>query len=105
MRTRHLVEKCKTICEMVMQEAKLKWDKIDKVLLAGGMTRMPMIRAMISSFASVPMIDQLNPDEVVARGAAIQGVLSILNEENVSGERIDQRRGAPTIFRTRWQLD
>ena len=34
-RTRHLVEKCKTICEMVMQEAKLKWDKIDKVLLAG----------------------------------------------------------------------
>src|SRR5262249_6424140 len=86
-RTRHLVEKCKTICEMVMQEAKLKWDKIDKVLLAGGMTRMPMIRAMISSFSSVPMIDQLNPDEVVARGAAIKGVLSILNEENVSGER------------------
>src|SRR6201997_4061640 len=86
-RTRHLVEKCKTICEMVMQEAKLKWDKIDKVLLAGGMTRMPMIRAMISSFASVPMVDQLNPDEVVARGAALQGVLSMLNEENVSGER------------------
>src|SRR5205823_10809148 len=56
-RTRHLVEKCKTICEMVMQEAKIKWDKIDKVLLAGGMTRMPMIRQMMSSFASVPMID------------------------------------------------
>jgi len=86
-RTRHLVEKCKTICEMVMQEAKLKWDKIDKVLLAGGMTRMPMIRQMISSFASVPMVDQLNPDEVVARGAAIQGMLSMLNEEDRSGER------------------
>src|SRR4029077_19932476 len=86
-RTRHLVEKCKTICEMVMQEAKLKWGKIDKVLLAGGMTRMPMIRSMISGFALVPLIDPLNPDEVVARGAAIQGVLSILNEENVSGER------------------
>src|SRR5436309_5484912 len=86
-RTRHLVEKCKTICEMVMQEAKLKWDKIDKVLLAGGMTRMPMIRQMMSSFASVPMIDQLNPDEVVARGAAIQGILSILNEEGISGEK------------------
>src|ERR1700724_552219 len=86
-RTRHLVEKCKTICEMVMQEAKLKWDKIDKVLLAGGMTRMPMIRAMISSFSSVALVDQLNPDEVVARGAAIQGVLSMLTEENVSGAR------------------
>src|SRR5438445_3270950 len=69
-RTRHLVEKCKTICEMVMQEAKMKWDKIDKLLLAGGMTRMPMMRAMISSFSSVPLVDKVNPDEVVARGEA-----------------------------------
>ena len=80
-RTRHLVEKCKTICEMVMQEAKMKWDKIDKVLLAGGMTRMPMMRAMIAGFSSVPLIDHVNPDEVVARGAAIQGILSMLSEE------------------------
>src|SRR5438067_3633086 len=87
-RTRHLVEKCKTICEMVMQEAKMKWDKIDKVLLAGGMTRMPMMRAMIASFSSVPLIDHVNPDEVVARGAAIQGILSMLNEEDVSGEKV-----------------
>ena len=87
-RTRHLVEKCKTICEMVMQEAKMKWDKIDKVLLAGGMTRMPMMRAMIAGFASVPLIDHVNPDEVVARGAAIQGILSMLSEEDVSGEKV-----------------
>src|SRR6266571_1358266 len=33
LKTRHLVEKCKTICEMVMQEAKMKWDQIDKILL------------------------------------------------------------------------
>ena len=69
---------------MVMQEAKMKWDKIDKVLLAGGMTRMPMMRAMIAGFSSVPLIDHVNPDEVVARGAAIQGILSMLNEEDVS---------------------
>src|SRR3981081_1798438 len=86
-RTRPLVEKCKTICEMVMQEAKMKWDKIDKVLLAGGMTRMPMMRSMIAGFSSVPLVDHVNPDEVVARGAAIQGILSMLNEENTSGER------------------
>src|SRR2546428_8483617 len=61
-RTRHLVEKCKMICEMVMQEAKMKWEKIDKVLLVGGMTRMPMIRAMISEFSSVPLMDHVNPD-------------------------------------------
>src|SRR6478672_8887680 len=38
-RTRHLIEKCKAICEIVMQEAKLKWENIDKILLVGGMTR------------------------------------------------------------------
>ena len=86
--TRHLVEKCKTICEMVMQEANMKWDQIDKVLLVGGMTRMPMIREMIRKLSSVPLSDHVNPDEVVAVGAAIQGVLSLLNEESVSGEKI-----------------
>ena len=86
--TRHLVEKCKTICEMVMQEAKMKWDKIDKVLLVGGMTRMPIIRSMISQLSSKPLIDHVNPDEVVARGAAIQAILSMLHEEAASGEKL-----------------
>src|ERR1700736_6701757 len=87
-RTRHLVEKCKTICEMVMQEAKLKWKEIDKVLLVGGMTRMPMIRAMISEFSSLPLTDHVNPDEAVAVGASIQGILSMLTEEAASGENV-----------------
>jgi molecular chaperone DnaK len=86
--TRHLVEKCKTICEMVMQEAKMKWDKIDKVLLVGGMTRMPMVRAMISGLTPSPVIDNVNPDEAVALGAAIQAILSMLREENVTGEKV-----------------
>src|SRR5260370_1051238 len=86
--TRHLVEKCKTICEMVMQEAKMKWDKIDKVLLVGGMTRIPIIRSMISQLSSKPLIDHVNPDEVVARGAAIQAILSMLHEEAASGEKL-----------------
>ena len=51
-RSRHLVEKCKTICEMVMQEANMNWDDIDKILLVGGMTRMPMVRDMISQFTN-----------------------------------------------------
>jgi molecular chaperone DnaK len=86
--TRHLVEKCKTICEIVMQEARMKWDKIDKVLLVGGMTRMPMIREMIASLSSVPIIDHVNPDEVVAIGASIQAVLSQLNEEDATGTKV-----------------
>ncbi|MFQ3578228.1 MAG: Hsp70 family protein, partial [Verrucomicrobiia bacterium] len=46
--TRHLVEKCKALCEIVMQEAKLQWSDIDKTLLVGGMTRIPMITKMIT---------------------------------------------------------
>jgi len=86
--TRHLVEKCKTICEMVMQEAKMKWDKVDKMLLVGGMTRMPMVRTMISELTPSPIVDDVNPDEAVALGAAIQAVLSMLREEDVTGEKV-----------------
>ncbi|HEX8280358.1 MAG TPA: Hsp70 family protein [Chthoniobacterales bacterium] len=87
-RTRHLVEKCKTMCELVMDEAKLQWSQIDKVLLVGGMTRMPMIREMVAQLSSVPLADDVNPDEAVAVGAAIQAILLMLGDEEESGERL-----------------
>src|SRR5437879_13108889 len=87
-RTRNLVEKCKTICERVMQEAKMKWNKIDKILLIGGMTRMPMVREMISQFSSAPLVSDVNPDEAVAVGAAIQATLSMLREEEKTGTKL-----------------
>jgi molecular chaperone DnaK len=87
LKTRHLVEKCKTICEMVLQEAQMEWSDIDKVLLVGGMTRMPMVREMVGSLSSVPLVDDVNPDEAVAVGAAIQGILSLLKEEDSTGKR------------------
>src|ERR1700730_3845206 len=87
-RSRHLVEKCKTICEIVMQEAKTKWDKIDKILLIGGMTRMPMVRGMISQLSSAPLVSDMNPDEAVAVGAAIQATLSMLREEEKTGKKL-----------------
>jgi molecular chaperone DnaK len=93
--TRQLIEKCKTICEIVMQEAKLKWENIDKILLVGGMTRMPIVREMVAGLASVPVVDEVNPDEAVAMGAAIQATLSLLKEEEASGEKMvadDTRR-------------
>jgi molecular chaperone DnaK len=87
-RTQHLVEKCKMICEMVMLEAKLEWGQLDKVLMVGGMTRMPMVREMISLLSPVPLADDVNPDEAVAIGAAIQAILVMLDEEEVSGEKV-----------------
>ena len=61
-----------------MQEAKMKWSEIDKVLLVGGMTRMPMVREMIAQLSSVPVVDDVNPDEAVAVGAAIQASCRLL---------------------------
>jgi len=87
-RSRHLIEKCKTICEIVMQEAKMKWDNIDKILLIGGMTRMPMVREMISQLSSAPLVSDMNPDEAVAVGAAIQATLSMLREEEKTGKKL-----------------
>src|SRR5438876_833654 len=74
--------------KIVMQEAKMKWDEIDKILLIGGMTRMPMVRGMISQLSSAPLVSDVNPDEAVAVGAAIQATLSMLREEERTGEKL-----------------
>jgi molecular chaperone DnaK len=86
--TKHLVEKCKAICEIVMREAQMQWSQINKILLVGGMTRMPMVRNMISQLSSVPLAEDVNPDEAVAVGAAIQAVLSLLQEEDTTGQQM-----------------
>ena len=83
----HLVEKTKTICEIVMQEAHMNWSDVDKILLVGGMTRMPMIREMIHEISGVPLAEHVSPDEAVAVGAAIQGMLSTLAQEDRTGEK------------------
>jgi molecular chaperone DnaK len=76
-----LIERCKAICEIVMHEANMTWDQIDRVLLVGGMTRMPMIRELIATLSGRPVSDEVSPDEVVAHGAAIQAMLALLREE------------------------
>lgn len=80
-----LVEKTKSICEIVLEEANLKWDQVDKVLLIGGMTRMPMIRDMLTEISGRPLSEDVSPDEAVAVGAAIQAILCQLEEEDSSG--------------------
>ena len=86
-RCRHLLEKSKAICEIVMQEANMGWDQIDRVLLTGGMTRVPSVREMIGNMSGRPVADDVSPDEAVAQGAAVQAMLSMLQEEDDSGER------------------
>jgi molecular chaperone DnaK len=52
------------------------------------MTRMPMVRDMISQLSPAPSVSDVNPDEAVAMGAAIQATLSMLREEETSGEKL-----------------
>ncbi len=87
-RSRHLLEKCKAICEIVMQEAQMTWPQIDRILLTGGMTRMPAVREMISAISGLPLAEDVSPDEAVAIGAAIQAILALLGEEDRLGERV-----------------
>jgi molecular chaperone DnaK len=68
-----LIAKTKEPCEKALKDAGLKASDINSVVLVGGMTRMPAVQAEVKSiFGKEPMMG-VNPDEVVAVGAAIQG--------------------------------
>jgi molecular chaperone DnaK len=71
-----LVEKSMGPCKLALDDAKLSKGEIDEVLLVGGMTRMPAIQEVVEGFFGRVPHKGVNPDEVVALGAAIQaGVL------------------------------
>lgn len=75
--TDHLCEKLIPHIEQAIFDAKIKTEELDKIILVGGATRMPMVRQLIAKFSGRPPFIDLNPDEVVALGAAVQaGVIS-----------------------------
>lgn len=75
--TKDLVERCKGPFERALKDAKLTAKDIDEVVLVGGSTRMPMIQELVRKLTGKEPHRGVNPDEVVAVGAAIQaGVLA-----------------------------
>ncbi len=71
--TLDLVERTIDICRMTLEDAELKPEDIDEVVLVGGMTRMPKVQERVASFFGREPSKGVHPDEVVALGAAIQG--------------------------------
>lgn len=70
-----LIQKTIDPCKTALKDAKLKIGDIDEVLLVGGQTRMPKVRELVKDFfGKDPRLD-VNPDEAVAIGAAIQGAV------------------------------
>ena len=60
-------------CEQALKDAKLKAADIDAIVLVGGMTRMPVVQKQVAKIFGKEPLQGVNPDEVVALGAAIQG--------------------------------
>ncbi|MCK4744534.1 molecular chaperone DnaK [Candidatus Parcubacteria bacterium] len=71
-----LVEKTLEPCKKAIEDAKMKVEDIEQVILVGGMTRMPLVQQTVEKFFNKKPNITVNPDEVVALGAAVQaGVL------------------------------
>ncbi|MFM6328765.1 MAG: Hsp70 family protein [Microcystis panniformis] len=73
--TNSLLQRTETITELVLEDSKLTWKDIDKVLLVGGSTRMKAVPTLIEKMSGKKPSMELHPDEAVAMGAAFQAEL------------------------------
>jgi len=94
-----LVQTRLTAESVVRREANLRWEDVDHVLLVGGSTRMPMVRDMLQRIAGKPPNDELDPDQVVAHGAAIHaGIIAAKGGEGELEEQVDSQFEQVEVF-------
>ena len=75
----NLIQACLVPCQNAMRDAKLQTSDIDEVILVGGSSRIPAVQTLVKNYFGKEPSKGVNPDEVVAVGASIQG--AILNKE------------------------
>jgi len=78
-----LLEKTIDCCKQALKDAKLPASAIDKVVMVGGSTRVPAVKNKVAAFFGKPVFDHLNPDEVVALGAAVQADVLAGNQQDI----------------------
>jgi molecular chaperone DnaK len=78
----HLIERCRGPVMAALRDAGYKPSDIDEVVLVGGMTRMPRVQALVKEIFGKEGHKGVNPDEVVAVGAAIQGAQLLLGSKS-----------------------
>ena len=79
-----LIQACLAPCQKAMADAKLNTADIDEVILVGGSSRIPAVQTLVKNYFGKEPSKGVNPDEVVAVGASIQG--AILNKEGGVGD-------------------
>jgi molecular chaperone HscA len=67
-----IIDKTIISCNNAVRDAGIKRSAIDEIVMVGGSTRIPLVKQMVSEFFGKPLNDSVDPDEVVALGAAIQ---------------------------------
>lgn len=77
-----LIDKTISSCRAALKDAKLTVKEIDTVVMVGGSTRVPLVKETVSDFFGQEVNDTVNPDEVVALGAAIQADILAGNNKN-----------------------
>ncbi|MCR9289963.1 MAG: molecular chaperone DnaK [Bacteroidetes bacterium] len=78
-----LVDKTLESCKNALKDAKLKPENIDHIIMVGGSTRVPLVKKSVSKLFEKEVFDGLNPDEVVALGAAIQADILAGNQKDI----------------------
>ena len=78
-----IVDKTMDCCAKAMKDAGLKVADINTVLMVGGSTRVPLVKNTVATFFNQPVNDTVNPDEVVALGAAVQADILAGNNQSM----------------------
>src|SRR5439155_14483630 len=78
----HLIERCRGPVLQALKDAGYKPHDVDEVVMVGGMTRMPSVQALVEKPFGKDGHRGLNPDELVAIGAAIQGAQLLLGSQS-----------------------
>ena len=78
-----LVDRTISSCQHALKDAQINLEQVDRVIMVGGSTRVPLVRNSVAAFFKQEVYDKVNPDEVVALGAAIQADVLAGNQKDV----------------------